>query len=270
MSDCRISVIIPTYNRWDNLYLTLMALTLQTAQEGWEVIVGDDGGTDHTYAAVCLFQDRLPALKYFYHPDRGYRVSLTRNRAAKLANGASTHFLFLDSDVVLNKYALEHYLELIETKPRNVICGRYDWLPPMEITEEDIVERWDDFINARLPPKKVDYYKGIIGPDPRTNPWDCETEYESYAGAALSGNLLVPRDIFEKLGGYDEVIEAHGQDCEFGYRLQKVAKAIFCEHVVGYHVNHWRDQHTNLEGVRKTIRYIHKKHNLPLTEDMLP
>jgi len=271
MSDCKISVIIPTYNRHDNLALAFGGLSLQTALHGWEVIVGDDGGEDMTRDLVLNTDWGFPA-KYFWHPDKGYRVSLTRNRAAKLANRHSTHFLILDSDVVLNQGAMAHYLLLTVTRPRNIICGRYDWLPPMEIVQEDLVFRWNDFINARLPSKKVDYYVGIQGPDPRTNPWDCETEHEKYAGAALSGNLLVPRDIFEELGGYDEAIEAHGQDCEFGYRLQRVAKAVFCEHVVGYHMNHWRDQQANLEGVRRTIRYIHEKHPEagPLEDRMLP
>lgn len=271
---CKISVIIPTYNRWQNLNLTLLGLTLQTTQEGWEVIIGDDGGRDASCGMVERYIDSLPAIKYFWHPDKGYRVSLTRNRAARLANQASTHFLFIDSDVVLNRHALQHYLYLVETKPHNIICGRYDWLPPMEITDEDIIFHWDDFINARLPPMKVDYfYQANLGPDPRENPWDCETEHETYAGAALSGNLLVPRDIFEELGGYDEAMLWHGQDCEFGYRLQRVAKAVFCEHVIGYHVNHWRDQQKNLENVRKAIRYIHEKHPEdagPLTPEMLP
>ena len=52
------SVIIPTYNRRENLYLTLCALdkTLMHYKERVEIVVMDDGSTDDSLEVMFEFQ----------------------------------------------------------------------------------------------------------------------------------------------------------------------------------------------------------------------
>jgi len=242
-----ISVIIPIYNRKDNLRLVLAALERQTYKD-FEVVVSDDGSTDDPEQVLREF-DTLLDLKFVSQLHRGYRLSKVRNNGVEFATGFA--LLFDDSDVMLNQYALEHYKNIFEANPTIIIGGRYDWLPPIREYElgQELV--------------------GIVGLDPRCGIpgfWD-----DSEAGLRTrycldlyGGNQLIPRDVYEMLGGYDENMVGHGgEDAEFGIRAQKAGvRALFSQKVIGWHLYHHRDQQKNEEEVARNIEYIEKKHDL--------
>lgn len=67
-----ISVIIPTRNRAELLASALDSLTQQTlSNDNFEVLVIDNGSTDHTAAIVQVFAGKLPNLRYFYESEPG-------------------------------------------------------------------------------------------------------------------------------------------------------------------------------------------------------
>ncbi len=142
-----ISVIIPVYNQAKSLDLVLTALDCQGFR-GFEVIVSDDGSTDEPEMYAAYYKDLMP-LKFITHPHDGFDANRCRNDGAALAEGDA--FLFLDSGVLLNCNALQHYANLNQATPDCIIGGRYDWLPPMIITPMDVVGNWQALIEARLP-----------------------------------------------------------------------------------------------------------------------
>jgi glycosyltransferase involved in cell wall biosynthesis len=278
-----ISVVIPTFNRERNLELCLTALCGQTRQD-FSVVVSDDGSTDNTRQLVDRF--RLNGdlrIGYNYQPHDGYRVSKARNAGVKVAEVAfqPTHILFVDSDVMLNPCAVAHYYELVDTLPKQmVICGRYDWLPPMELTPERVLKDWDSIYQAWADYVKsvvygdhtlvdpaiprvdgVPFVGGNLGRDPREpHDWDACTAPREAKTITLSGNLLVPLDVFHATGGFDEEIKAQGQDCAWSYELWSQGfPAVLCGHVYGLHVYHDRDKALT-DTVQWTIQYIHNKY----------
>ena len=58
-----LSVILPCFNGAATLAVQLEALTRQHWPGGWEVIVVDNGSTDHSMAIVEQYRDRLPHLR---------------------------------------------------------------------------------------------------------------------------------------------------------------------------------------------------------------
>lgn len=252
----KFSFIVATYNRTVNIALILKALSLQTDPD-FEVIIADDGSEDNTRDVVLSFRDRL-RLKYYWHKHDGYGVCLVRNQGARLRQAGCTHLWYIDSDVMLNRKAVAHARELCGQHPDKVICGRYDWLPPMKVTEADVEHRWDDIMNHRLPRVAVDYETPLIGEDPReARVWTCPNEWPfGVMGIALSGNLIVPAMWFVRTGGFDESLKTAGEDCEFSYNLaDKGARAICCPHIIGYHVDHRRDKAWMDASVLETIKY---------------
>ena len=85
----KISVIIPTYNRYEFLKRALNSVYAQTFLPS-EVIVVDDGSTDNT----SHIQLDFPKIKYIYQKNSG--VSSARNTGIK--NATSDWIAFLDSD----------------------------------------------------------------------------------------------------------------------------------------------------------------------------
>src|SRR3989339_31477 len=87
------SIIIPTFNRAEQLRRALASIDKQTFKD-FEVIVCDDGSNDHTKEVVDAFHNNFE-LKYIYGENWGGPAQ-PRNNGLKIATGK--HIAFLDSD----------------------------------------------------------------------------------------------------------------------------------------------------------------------------
>ncbi len=91
----KYSVIIPVYNRIDEVNDLLDSLSKQTASN-FEVIIVEDGSTAPCKDAVEKYSDHLD-IKYFFKDNEGR--SIARNYGMERATG--DYFIFFDSDCVI-------------------------------------------------------------------------------------------------------------------------------------------------------------------------
>lgn len=102
MGECspsKITLIITTYQAPECLRWVLESVCWQTEMP-LEVIVADDGSDNRTRALVCEYQEKLiSTVVYSWQPDRGFRLSRSRNLAASKASGSWV--IFLDGDCVM-------------------------------------------------------------------------------------------------------------------------------------------------------------------------
>lgn len=96
-----VTVIVPTFNRWDLLPDALRSLQAQT-YPAWEAVVVNDGGEPPRGEAVRLFDD--PRIRYVEHP-RNRGLAQARNTALSLAAGE--WIAYLDDDDVFHPDHLE-------------------------------------------------------------------------------------------------------------------------------------------------------------------
>ena len=107
------SVIIPLYNRPQEIDELLATLTKQTYTQ-FEVLVIEDGSVQDAKAVVDKYADQLD-LRYFVKPNEGQ--GFTRNFGFKLAKG--DYFVIFDSDCLIpadyletvKDYLFEHQLD---------------------------------------------------------------------------------------------------------------------------------------------------------------
>lgn len=260
-----LSVIIPVYNRRGALLLCLGALDRQSCRD-FEVIVADDGSDDLPVEVLINYPWHFPYL-YVRQERKGVRIGQARNLGAKLASG--TGLVFVDSDVLLNPTALGHYTNIHQANPDAIIGGRYDWLPPLQITLDDVQSKWKKVVSGDLPKREVgEAYLGLQGQDPRevaNDVWfDSDAFRYDYCLALFSGNMLWPARIFREIGGFDENMTGHGgEDCELAMRAQERGlPALFSYEVIGYHVWHPRDQERNMREVKANVEYIRAHHDI--------
>jgi len=91
----RYSIIIPVYNRPDELRELLESLTRQTRQPD-EILVIEDGSVYRADAVADEFRNRLP-IRYFYKENSGQGFS--RNYGFERATG--DYFVIFDSDAIV-------------------------------------------------------------------------------------------------------------------------------------------------------------------------
>src|SRR5688572_17579095 len=95
MREPKFSVIIPVYNRPQEVKEILRSLTTQTFKD-FEVIIVEDGSSTRCEDIVDIFRDQL-RIEYFFKPNTGPGPS--RNAGFARANG--NYFVVFDSDCIL-------------------------------------------------------------------------------------------------------------------------------------------------------------------------
>jgi GT2 family glycosyltransferase len=120
-----ITVIIPTFNRREQIVRCLSALAAQTLPaEKYEAIAVDDGSTDGTRDAMATLTLPYP---FSYQVQSNLGPAAARNRAITVARGELV--LFIGDDVVAERNLLEEHVTAHRQypDPASAILGRLDW-----------------------------------------------------------------------------------------------------------------------------------------------
>jgi glycosyltransferase involved in cell wall biosynthesis len=220
-----VSVVIPTYNRRDELRQTLETLTMQEfpAQE-FEVIVADDGSSDDSAEVAASFDGPL-RMKYVFQEDLGYRPGAARNAGARLATAPI--LAFLDCGTLAGPGFVSGHLAAHSTPGRQAVIGycfgynafRQDTWMPDSLSTANLAEvvrlnadepLFRDIRHAEFERVGFDLTKFAI-------PW-------SYF---YTMNCSVRAAEFWAVGGFDETFRSWGiEDTELGYRLYRNGVAI--------------------------------------------
>ncbi len=174
MASCRVSVIIPTYNRSWCLAEAIDSVLSQT-HNNMELIVVDDGSTDETPGLLSRYGSRLRCLR---QTNRG--VSAARNHGIQAADGVL--IAFLDSDDTWQPDKLARQVEFFNRQPDAKICQ----------TEETWIRR-----GVRVNPKRRHR---------KPSGWIFEA---SLALCLVSPSaVMMRRELLEEMGGFDESLAA--------------------------------------------------------------
>lgn len=114
----RASVIMPTHNRAPVIAKAIASVVAQSHCH-WELLVVDDGSTDHTREVVAPWLDD-PRIRYFRQEQGG--VSKARNRG--LAEAGNPYVFYLDSDNAWRPHLLSTMLAFMQTTELDAaFCG---------------------------------------------------------------------------------------------------------------------------------------------------
>ena len=186
-----LSVVIPTYNRRERLRTCLESLAQQTASwEEFEVVAAVDGSQDGTTEMLASLS--LPyALRVLTQPQSGQCAAL--NLGAREAAGR--YLLFLDDDMIASPELVSAHLR---TQRKRGPVGAIGYL------DVRVPPRADRLARARAEEWRA-HYEGLARREPSFRD-------------AYSGNLSLPRTVFDEAGGFVLDLEAMF-DTEFAFRL---------------------------------------------------
>ena len=186
----RYSIIVPVFNRPDEVDELLDSLTRQTVKD-FEVIIVEDGSTK-TCKDVCEKYASILDLHYYFKENSGPGQS--RNYGAERSKGE--YLLILDSDVVLPDTYIEN-LEFSTLNSQLAAFGGPDAAhPSFTPTQKAISYSMTSFFTTggiRGGKKKLDKFY------PR------------------SFNMGIRRDVYLRLGGFSKM--RFGEDIDFSYRI---------------------------------------------------
>src|SRR6266550_7330830 len=116
----RATIAICTLNRAESLRRTLDSLTAMHVPNDllWEIVVVNNGCTDHTDEIIASFARQLP-IRRELEPQRG--ISRARNRAIDSAKGE--YVVWTDDDVVVGRGWLAAHAEAFRRWPAAAVFG---------------------------------------------------------------------------------------------------------------------------------------------------
>lgn len=153
MSDALVSVIMPTFNKAEYLRLTLVGFTLQSYTT-FELIIVDDGSSDHTKQVIESFKDVL-TIRAIHQPNSGR--SAARNVALDAARGQI--WVFNDDDRIPTPNFLYAHVKCLEDNPDAISIGYKQEI--LTLFDPDMLLLWDqslrDFVQRN--PEFIDIQK---------------------------------------------------------------------------------------------------------------
>lgn len=188
----KYSVIIPVYNRPDEVNELLESLTLQTCKD-FEVVVVEDGSSIPCQEVVEKYSDRLD-IHYYNKPNSG--PGQTRNYGAERSHGE--YLIILDSDCILPPGYFEAVEKELQSSPVDAFGGPDRAHASFTDIQKAINYSMTSFFTTggiRGGKKKMDKFY------PR------------------SFNMGVRRSVYQTLGGFSKM--RFGEDIDFSIRIFK-------------------------------------------------
>ena len=179
----RLSLIIATYNRAEQLMVTLDSVARQAlSADRWECIVVDNNSMDDTRQRVEAFTAEHPQLNVVYHLEQNQGLSYARN--AGIAKAQGDIIAFVDDDERIVPEFVEAYVELFDSKADAMSAGGK--------------------IVAEYPtgcPRWMSHYTE----QPIANPMDFGSEVKLFPKHRIpgGGNMAMRRAVFEEVGVFN-------------------------------------------------------------------
>ena len=219
----RLSLVIATYNRAEQLLATLRSVALQSASaEVWECIVVDNRSVDDTAERVRTFIAAHPQLniRYCYEAQQG--LSYARNAGIEAAQGDIV--AFIDDDERIVEEFIEAYINLFDTHPDAMAAGGR--------------------IIAEYPTGRPRWMSRYTE-QPIANPMDFGPEVRPFPLSRIpgGGNMAMRRELFKRVGLFNTSLGRTGkrliggEESELFERIRREGMACYyVPRAVMYHI----------------------------------
>ena len=118
----RLSLVIATYNRAEQLMVTLGSVAMQNAEaESWECIVVDNNSSDNTRERVEAFKSKHNSLNIRYIFEQNQGLSYARNAGIVASRGDIVAFIDDDERIVAD--FVSAYIDLFDQHPDAMAAG---------------------------------------------------------------------------------------------------------------------------------------------------
>lgn len=221
----RCAVVIPTFNGAHLLSTCLEALLAHPPRCEWRVVVVDDASSDGTAERFAGWHERVTVVAQ----ERNGGFARACNAGAQAA-GDVDHLVFLNNDTVPIPGWLDALVEEADEHPEAAAIGSKLLYPDGTIQHAGVAighDRWPHHL-----------YAGFPGEHPAVN-------RPKRVVAATAACVLIRREAFEQLDGFDTAFHNGYEDVDLCLRLHEQGHDVrYCPQSVLYHlesVTRWAD-----------------------------
>jgi len=263
-----LSVIIVNYNVKEFLQNLLHSIEKSSSNISKEIIVIDNASDD---GSVEVIKEKFPSIKLIENKIN-FGFGRANNQGLAIAKGK--YILFINPDCIVSEDTIDKMIFFFESHPE---CG----LAGCKILNSDGTLQlacrrsfpgpWTSFtkvtgLSNLFPKSRIFARYNLTYLD----------ENKTYEVDAVSGSfMMIRREVYEKVGGFDEQFFMYGEDLDLCYRIQKSGFKVFYVHTT--QVIHYKGESTkrsNLDETKLFYDAMHlfvKKHlsSFPLVELIL-
>ena len=190
----KVTVIIPVFNGEGYIRTALNSVFTQT-YKNYEIVCVDDGSKDQSGVILKEYADRIHLVQ-----QANVGQSAARNAGVKGATGI--YVAFLDQDDVWYPSKLERQVASLEADPEAVMV----YCDMDTIDDNGNVIQQSVISSNRLSPPKWPTLTRLVGWDPCIYP----------------STMLIRKNVFDQVGGFDPEITCFGEDIDLVLRLREL------------------------------------------------
>jgi GT2 family glycosyltransferase/glycosyltransferase involved in cell wall biosynthesis len=204
----RVSIVIPVHNKIDYTVACLRSLAAHPGTAAFETIVVDDASSDATAERLAQI-DGVRVLR------NAQNLGFVGSCNAGAAAARGDYLAFLNNDTVVEDGWLDALLRVFDEEPEAGMAGAKLVYPDGRLQEAG----------------------GIVFADGSgwnygrfENPADPRFEFRREADYCSGAAIMIRRDLFEKLGGFDtRYAPAYYEDTDLAFAVRKAGRKVFYE-----------------------------------------
>ncbi len=246
-----LSIIIVNYNVKEFLKNLLHSIKKASQNLDTEIIVVDNASDD---GSVEMLQEKFPDVKLIAN-EENLGFGKANNLGLKLAQGK--YILLINPDTLVAEDTFDELIRFFESHPDAGMVGCKILNPDGTLQlacRRSFPGPWTSFtkvtgLSALFPKSKLFARYNLTYLD----------ENQTYEVDAISGSFMMMRkEVYEKVGGFDEQFFMYGEDLDLCYRIQKAGYKIYYVHTT--QIIHYKGESTKRSSLDETKVFYKAMH----------
>ncbi len=246
-----LSIIIVNYNVKEFLQNLLISLSKSLGKISSEIIVVDNASDD---GSVEIVKEKFPQVKLIIN-EVNVGFGRANNQALEIAEGK--YLVLINPDTIVTEDTFEKLIDFFERTPDAGMAGPKVLNPDGSLQlpcRRSFPGPWTSFtkvtgLSKLFPNSKIFAKYNLTYLD----------ENETYEVDAISGAFMMMRkDVYKKVGGFDPQFFMYGEDLDLCYRIQKASYKVYYFHKS--QIIHYKGESTKRSRLDETTVFYDAMH----------
>jgi hypothetical protein len=246
-----LSIIIVNYNVKEFLQNLLHSIDKAATNYSTEIFIVDNASDD---GSVELIKEKFPGIKLITN-SKNAGFGKANNQALRQVKGK--YILLINPDAIVGEDTFNKMISFFETNSEAGLAGCKILNPDGSLQlacRRSFPGPWTSFCKvtglSRLFPKSRLFARYNL---------TYLDENKTYEVDAVSGSfMMMKKDVYEKVGGFDEDFFMYGEDLDLSYRIQKAGYKVFYVHET--QIIHYKGESTKRSSLDETKVFYDAMH----------